>query len=230
MKRLTLPVTALLACTALFATSACSNGADAQDASDGGGTGSERTGGSEPSEGTGGPADVDVSGVEGATLHTSEGDVEVELFPEDAPLTVANFVGLAEGEGVPNPETGEAAFYDGTVFHRVIDEFMIQGGDPRGTGRGGPGYTFEDEVGSGREFDEPGVLAMANSGPDTNGSQFFITVAPTPHLNGMHTIFGHVADEESMDVVNGIAGVETDASDRPVEDVVLESVTVHRAE
>jgi peptidyl-prolyl cis-trans isomerase A (cyclophilin A) len=227
MKHLPLSMTALLAGTALLATSACGGGADARGGSEDGATGSDRAEGSEQA---GGPADVDVSGVEGATLHTSEGDIEVELFPEDAPVTVANFVGLAEGEGVPNPVTGEAEFYDGTVFHRVIDEFMIQGGDPQGTGRGGPGYTFEDELGSGREFDEPGVLAMANSGPDTNGSQFFVTVEPTPHLNGMHTIFGQVADEESMEVVNGITDVETDAGDRPVQDVVLESVTVHRAE
>ncbi|WP_150239183.1 peptidylprolyl isomerase [Nocardiopsis quinghaiensis] len=225
MKRLPLSMTALLAGTALLAVSACANGADAQNDSDGGGSGSDQASGPDQA---GGPADVDVSGVEGATLRTSEGDIEVELFPEDAPLTVANFVGLAEGEGVPNPVTGEAGFYDGTVFHRVIDEFMVQGGDPQGTGRGGPGYTFEDEFGSGREFDAPGVLAMANSGEDTNGSQFFLTVEPTPHLNGMHTIFGHVSDEESMDVLSGIAGVETDASDRPVQDVVLESVTVHR--
>ncbi|OOC55344.1 MULTISPECIES: peptidylprolyl isomerase [Nocardiopsis] len=227
MKHLPLSMTALLAGTALLATSACGGGTDARGGSEDGATGPDRAEGSEQA---GGPADVDVSGVEGATLHTSEGDIEVELFPEDAPVTVANFVGLAEGEGVPNPVTGEAGFYDGTVFHRVIDDFMIQGGDPQGTGRGGPGYTFEDELGSGREFDEPGVLAMANSGPDTNGSQFFVTVEPTPHLNGMHTIFGHVADEESMEVVNGITDVETDAGDRPVQDVVLESVTVHRAE
>ncbi|WP_285731482.1 peptidylprolyl isomerase [Nocardiopsis sp. ATB16-24] len=204
MKRLTLPAAALLTCTALFATSAC-----ASDTA---------------------PEEKDVSDVEGATLHTSEGDIELELFPEDAPVTVANFVELAEGEGVPNPVTGEAEFYDGTVFHRVIDDFMIQGGDPQGTGAGGPGYTFEDEFGSGRVFDEPGVLAMANSGPGTNGSQFFITVAPATHLNDKHTIFGHVADEESMKVVDGIADMETDAQDRPTREVVLESVTVHRAD
>ena len=209
MKRLTLPAAALLTCTALFATSACAN---------------------EGTEQADGPADIDVGDVEGATLHTSEGDIELELFPEDAPVTVANFVGLAEGEGAPNPETGEAEFYDGTVFHRVIDDFMIQGGDPQGTGTGGPGYTFEDEFGSDHAFDEPGVLAMANSGPGTNGSQFFITVAPTPHLNGDHTIFGHVADEESMKVVDAIADMETDANDRPTREVVLESVTVHRAD
>ncbi|WP_017596866.1 peptidylprolyl isomerase [Nocardiopsis lucentensis] len=173
--------------------------------------------------------DTEVSDVEGAVLNTSEGDITVELFPEDAPLAVANFVDLAEGEGVSNPVTGDAAFYDGTVFHRVIEGFMVQGGDPEGTGRGGPGYTFEDEFGSGRTFDEPGVLAMANSGPDTNGSQFFITVAPTTHLNGGHTIFGQVADDESYAVVEAISQVRTDQNDRPVEDVVLESVTIQRA-
>ncbi|MCY9785600.1 peptidylprolyl isomerase [Nocardiopsis sp. EMB25] len=173
--------------------------------------------------------DTEVSDVEGAVLNTSEGDITVELFPEDAPLAVANFVDLAEGEGVPNPVTGDAAFYDGTVFHRVIEGFMVQGGDPEGTGRGGPGYTFEDEFDSGRTFDEPGVLAMANSGPDTNGSQFFITVAPTTHLNGGHTIFGQVADDESYAVVEAISQVRTDQNDRPVEDVVLESVTIQRA-
>ncbi|WP_159940534.1 MULTISPECIES: peptidylprolyl isomerase [unclassified Nocardiopsis] len=227
MKRLTLPAAALLACTALLATSACANGADPDEDAPGDGAASPTDG----PEQSGGPADIDVSDVEGATLHTSEGDIEVELFPEEAPTTVANFVGLAEGEGAPNPVTGEAEFYDGTVFHRVIDGFMIQGGDPEGTGAGGPGYNFEDEVGTGRAFDEPGVLAMANrgGGTATNGSQFFITVEATPHLNEQHTIFGHVADEESMAVVEGIAKVETDANDRPVQDVVLESVTVHRA-
>ncbi|WP_116244001.1 peptidylprolyl isomerase [Nocardiopsis sp. FIRDI 009] len=205
MKRLTPPATALLASAALLAATACQGGTDTE------------------------VSDTGVSDVEGAVLSTSEGDITVELFPEDAPLAVANFVDLAEGEGVPNPVTGDAAFYDGTVFHRVIEGFMIQGGDPEGTGRGGPGYTFADEFDSGRTFDEPGVLAMANSGPDTNGSQFFITVAPTTHLNDRHTIFGQVADDESYAVVEAISRVETDQSDRPVEDVVLESVTIQRS-
>ncbi|WP_433699959.1 peptidylprolyl isomerase [Nocardiopsis sp. CA-288880] len=228
MKPFTLSATAVLACTALLATTAC--GGDGAPADQG-----EPAGGGDSAapeqEQTGSPAEVDVTDVEGATLHTSEGDIELELFPEDAPVTVSNFVGLAEGEGVPNPVTGEAEFYDGTVFHRVIADFMLQGGDPQGTGQGGPGYTFEDEVGSGREFSEPGVLAMANrgGGTSTNGSQFFITVAPTPHLNGEHTIFGRVADEESMEIVNSISVTETDASDRPTQDVVIESVTVNRA-
>jgi peptidyl-prolyl cis-trans isomerase A (cyclophilin A) len=232
MNRLTMTATALAACTALLATTACGGMAEAgpnPGATDGAEDAPERS--PEAAEDAGGPADIDVSDVEGATLHTSEGDIELVLLPEEAPTTVANFVGLAEGEGVPNPETGEAAFYDGVVFHRVIDDFMVQGGDPLGTGRGGPGYTFEDEVDNGLTFDEPGMLAMANSGPDTNGSQFFITVAPTEHLNGDHTIFGRVADDESQEVVDAIAQMETDPSTaRPLDDVVIESVSVQRAE
>ena len=131
---------------------------------------------------------VDISNVTGATLHTSMGDIEVTLFGDSAPKTVRNFVGLAEGSLVPNPESGEQKFYNGTIFHRVIPDFMIQGGDPQGTGRGGPGYRFEDEIDPNLVFDKPGILAMANAGPNTNGSQFFITVAPTPWLNGNHTI------------------------------------------
>lgn len=165
---------------------------------------------------------------EGATLHTSEGEIELVLFADRAPETVANFTGLAEGELATNPVTDDDAFYDETVFHRVIPGFMIQGGDPEGTGRGGPGYTFPDEIDPEAGFDRPGILAMANSGPDTNGSQFFITTDPVPHLDGAHTIFGEVADEASMDVVLQIAAVETDADDRPVEEVVLEEVSVHR--
>ncbi|GAA1078310.1 peptidylprolyl isomerase [Nocardiopsis metallicus] len=216
MNRLTVPV-AILASTALLATAACGNAEEAEPEA----TSPEAT---EPA------AEVEVPDVTGATLHTSEGDIEVELLAEEAPLTVTNFVELAEGDGPENPETGEAEFYDGTIFHRVIDSFMIQGGDPTGTGRGGPGYQFEDEFDSGLGFDEPGLLAMANSGPDTNGSQFFITVAPTPHLNGLHTIFGKVADEESMAVVDAIAVTETDDNDRPTNDVVLESVTIKHAD
>ncbi|MBE2999796.1 peptidylprolyl isomerase [Nocardiopsis sp. HNM0947] len=166
---------------------------------------------------------MDVSDVEGAVLHTSEGDIELDLHPEDAPVTVANFVGLSEDE-----------FYDGLIFHRVIDDFMVQGGDPEGTGRGGPGYTFDDEVEADHSFDQPGVLAMANSGrtPEgdgTNGSQFFLTVTETTHLDGQHTIFGHVADDDSQEVLDTIAQVETDSQDRPVSDVTLESVTIERA-
>src|SRR5438093_8314545 len=131
-----------------------------------------------------------------ATFNTSEGSFVVKLFSKDAPETVANFVGLATGEKEwTDPRTGaktHAKLYDGTVFHRVIPNFMIQGGDPLGTGTGDPGYRFKDEVQGGRRFDKPGLLAMANAGPNTNGSQFFITEVPTPHLNNKHTIFGEV--------------------------------------
>jgi peptidyl-prolyl cis-trans isomerase A (cyclophilin A) len=131
-----------------------------------------------------------------ATLKTNRGDIVVQLFPNHAPKTVANFTELAEGKREwVDPGTGEkstAKLYDGTIFHRVIPEFMIQGGDPLGTGTGGPGYRFEDEIGPDNRFDKPGLLAMANAGPNTNGSQFFITEVPTPHLNRGHTIFGEV--------------------------------------
>ncbi|WP_228084083.1 peptidylprolyl isomerase [Streptomyces profundus] len=161
-----------------------------------------------------------------AVLHTSEGDIAVTLFPDEAPLTVTNFVGLADGTLPWQGQEGESPLYDGTIFHRVIEGFMIQGGDPAGNGTGGPGYQFADEFDAGRTFEEPYLLAMANSGPATNGSQFFITVEPTEHLNGMHTIFGEVADEESRAVVDAIATTETEPGDRPVEDIVIESVTV----
>lgn len=165
-----------------------------------------------------------------ATLHTNRGDIKVELFGNHAPKTVANFVGLATGELAYTEEnaSGEAEgpFYDGSVFHRVIDGFMIQGGDPTGTGRGGPGYRFEDEFHPELKFDKPYLLAMANAGPGTNGSQFFITVDATPHLNRRHTIFGEVTDEESKKVVDAIATTEVDRSDRPVDPVFIERVTV----
>ena len=165
-----------------------------------------------------------------ATLHTNHGDIVITLFPDHAPKTVENFVGLAEGtKEYRDPRTGAAAtgpFYNGVVFHRVIDGFMIQGGDPTGTGRGGPGYTFADEFHPELVFNKPYLLAMANAGPGTNGSQFFITVAPTPHLNRRHTIFGEVADEQSRAVVDRIASVATDRSDRPVNDVVITSIDV----
>ena len=165
-----------------------------------------------------------------ATLHTSEGDIEVELFEERAPRTVGNFVGLATGEREwTDPQTGERItdrpLYEDVLFHRVIDGFMIQGGDPTGTGRGGPGYQFDDEFHDELTHDGPGVLSMANSGPNTNGSQFFITLDATPHLDGRHSVFGEVTD--GMDVVREIGSVETGPNDRPKSDVVLESVTVH---
>jgi peptidyl-prolyl cis-trans isomerase A (cyclophilin A) len=163
-----------------------------------------------------------------AVLRTTMGDVTVELYPEKVPLTVGNFVGLATGETEwEDPETGETRtdpLYQDVVFHRIIDGFMIQGGDPTGTGRGGPGYTFDDEFHSSLSHDGPGVLSMANRGPDTNGSQFFITLDAQPHLDGRHAVFGRVT--EGMDVVEAIGSVPTDGNDRPLDPVVLESVDV----
>ncbi|GAA1388010.1 peptidylprolyl isomerase [Luteococcus peritonei] len=165
-----------------------------------------------------------------ATLHTNHGDIVIELFADQAPKTVDNFVGLATGaKEYADPRTGEKTtgnFYDGLTFHRVIDGFMIQGGCPQGTGTGGPGYQFGDEFHPELAFNKPYLLAMANAGPGTNGSQFFITVAPTPHLNHRHTIFGEVTDEASKKVVDEIAQVPTGRMDRPVEPVVINSVTV----
>ena len=165
-----------------------------------------------------------------ATLRTSQGTVVVRLFPDHAPKTVRNFVELAEGgREWTDPRTGRTTtdkLYDGTVFHRVIPDFMIQGGDPLGSGRGGPGYKFADEIHPDLGFDRPYLLAMANAGPGTNGSQFFVTVAPTPWLNGKHTIFGEVI--EGTDVVDQISRVPTVPGDRPVTDVVLQSVTIQR--
>jgi peptidyl-prolyl cis-trans isomerase A (cyclophilin A) len=165
-----------------------------------------------------------------ATLRTTEGTVQVRLFPDHAPKTVANFTDLAEGTrewtDPATRKTEQAKLYDGTVFHRVIPNFMIQGGDPLGTGTGGPGYKFADEIHPDLQFDRPYLLAMANAGPGTNGSQFFITVGPTPHLNGRHTIFGEVTS--GSDVVDRISQVQTNRNDRPVKDVVLESVEIDR--
>jgi peptidyl-prolyl cis-trans isomerase A (cyclophilin A) len=165
-----------------------------------------------------------------ATITTSLGDIRVELFPDHAPETVPNFRGLADGTmDWTNPRTGAAGagpLYDGTVFHRVIANFMIQGGDPLGTGTGGPGYRFKDEIHPELQFSKPYLLAMANAGPGTNGSQFFITVTETPWLNAKHTIFGEVADAESRAVVDKIATTPVGAMDRPVTDVVIERITV----
>jgi peptidyl-prolyl cis-trans isomerase A (cyclophilin A) len=165
-----------------------------------------------------------------ATLHTNHGDIVLNLFADQAPKTVANFVGLAGGTlQYQDPKTGQQAtapFYDGVVFHRIIDGFMIQTGDRLGTGTGGPGYTFADEFHPELSFNRPYLLAMANAGPGTNGSQFFITVTNTPHLNRKHSIFGEVADAASRAVVDEIANVKTGRGDRPVEPVVIESVTL----
>jgi peptidyl-prolyl cis-trans isomerase A (cyclophilin A) len=165
-----------------------------------------------------------------ATLETTKGAIRVRLFPDTAPKTVENFVGLATGgRSWQDPTTGaeqQRPLYDGTIFHRVIPDFMIQGGDPLGTGTGGPGYSFEEVAGP-RRFDRPGYLAMANAGPNTNGSQFFITQVPTPWLDGKHTIFGEVV--EGMEVVDAIAASERDARDRPVEELRLERVVIEAA-
>ena len=165
-----------------------------------------------------------------ATLKTNKGDIEVKLFPDHAPETVANFVGLAEGTKDYHDDAGRSGerYYDGLGFHRVISGFMIQGGDPLGSGMGGPGYKFDDEFHPELQFDRPYLLAMANSGPGTNGSQFFITVGPTPHLNRRHTIFGEVVDGASRAVVDSIAAAPTGQMDRPREDIVIESVTIDR--
>jgi peptidyl-prolyl cis-trans isomerase A (cyclophilin A) len=167
-----------------------------------------------------------------ATLHTNHGDIRLELFPHHAPKTVRNFVELAEGtKPYTDPRTGQPGsgpYYDGTISHRVISGFMVQMGDPTGTGRGGPGVTFDDEFHPELSFDRPYLLAMANAGPGTNGSQFFITVGPTPHLNRRHTIFGQVADEASAKVVDSIANTPTAPGDRPRQDVVIERVEIHR--
>lgn len=148
-----------------------------------------------------------------AKIETNLGDIHIDLFAEDAPKTVANFVKLAK-EG----------FYDGIIFHRVIPHFMIQTGDPTGTGTGGPGYKFEDEFSPNLKHNKSGILSMANSGPNTNGSQFFITEAPTPHLDNKHSVFGEVT--QGLDVVNAIARVDRNSRDKPIEDVVMKSVTI----
>lgn len=167
-----------------------------------------------------------------ATLKTNKGDVVIQLLPNHAPETVSNFTGLAEGEKEwIHPETGERSterFYDGLSFHRIIPGFMIQGGCPLGTGTGGPGYEFKDEPHPELTFDKPYLLAMANAGPGTNGSQFFVTVAPTTWLNFKHTIFGEVADESSRTVIDEIVAVPTGPNDRPIDPVVLERVDIDR--
>jgi len=167
-----------------------------------------------------------------ATFTTSMGTFKARLMPEHAPVTVANFVELARGERPwRDPRDGRSKtdpLYDGTIFHRVIPDFMIQGGDPAGSGRGGPGYQFEDESQpNGPTFDRSGLLAMANAGPNTNGSQFFVTVAPTPWLNGKHTIFGEVT--EGMDVVDAISRSPRGPQDRPRTDVVIQKVEIEES-
>jgi peptidyl-prolyl cis-trans isomerase A (cyclophilin A) len=162
-----------------------------------------------------------------AILHTNRGDITINLFPNHAPKTVANFTGLATGtKDYSTPDGRSGPFYDGLTFHRVIDNFMIQGGCPQGTGTGGPGYQFEDEIHPELVFDKKYLLAMANAGPGTNGSQFFITTTETPWLNRKHTIFGEVADQASRDIVDAIGTTAVGAGDRPVEPVVIDSVEI----
>lgn len=174
-------------------------------------------------------------------MHTSEGDITINLFDDKAPNTVANFLGLATGEKEwADPYTGQPShgkFYNGLTFHRIIKQFMIQGGCPLGTGTGGPGYEFDDEIDPGLQFDKPYLLAMANAGlrrgmdgkiHGTNGSQFFITTVPTPWLNGHHTIFGEVADDASKKVVDKLEALDTDSSDRPTEPAGILSIEVKR--
>ncbi|MER5768938.1 peptidylprolyl isomerase [Streptomyces sp. NPDC001985] len=170
-----------------------------------------------------------------ATLKTNQGDIQIRLLPNHAPKTVKNFVELATGEREwTNPQTGQPSkekLYDGTVFHRVISGFMIQGGDPLGNGTGGPGYKFADEFHPELSFNKPYLLAMANAGPGTNGSQFFLTVSPTTWLTGKHTIFGEVTDKASVAVIDQIAATPTNPrTDRPVQDVVIESVVIESRE
>ncbi|WP_436772028.1 peptidylprolyl isomerase [Yinghuangia sp. YIM S09857] len=165
-----------------------------------------------------------------ATIKTDHGDIQVRLFPNHAPKTVANFVGLADGSrSWTDPRTGTPGtgpLYNGVTFHRVIPGFMIQGGDPTGTGSGGPGYEFADEIHPDLQFSKPYLLAMANAGRGTNGSQFFLTVRPTPHLNTKHTIFGEVADQAGRQVVDAIAAVPRSEGDRPATDVVISEIVI----
>lgn len=159
-----------------------------------------------------------------ANFKTNLGSFKIELYAKECPETVWNFVNLVEGRQETSAAPGP--YYDGLIFHRVISGFMIQGGCPEGSGRGNPGYKFGDECRADLKHDGPGVLSMANAGPGTNGSQFFITLAPTPHLNGRHTVFGKVI--EGMDVVSKIGLVKTGMMDRPMENVVMEKVTIER--
>ncbi|MEW6056462.1 MAG: peptidylprolyl isomerase [Bdellovibrionota bacterium] len=165
-----------------------------------------------------------------ANLKTSLGEIKIRLFHDKVPTTVENFVNLAEGtKEYTDPRTKEkktGPYYDGTIFHRVIPRFMVQAGDPTGTGTGGPGFRFKDEFHPELKHDKPGILSMANAGPNTNGSQFFITTVPTPHLDNRHSVFGEVIS--GQDVVEKISQVQRDGRDRPREDVVLEKVTIER--
>ena len=158
-----------------------------------------------------------------AVFSTTAGDFEVELYPKDCPETVWNFINLAEGR---QETEKKGPFYDGLIFHRVIDNFMIQGGCPKGDGRGDPGYRFKDEFCAALVHNDKGVLSMANAGPGTNGSQFFITLGATPHLNNRHTVFGKVS--RGIEVIDQIGNTQTGAMDRPVEDIIINTVTIVR--
>lgn len=163
-----------------------------------------------------------------ARFDTSMGTFVCKLFADECPMTVGNFVGLAKGE-TPWSAGGDTKqggpLYDNTIFHRVIPDFMIQGGDPQGTGMGGPGYRFDDEIKAELKHDKPGILSMANAGPNTNGSQFFVTDVPTPHLDGRHTVFGEIT--EGLEVVRAIARTPAGSGNKPHTDVVLKSVRIH---
>jgi cyclophilin family peptidyl-prolyl cis-trans isomerase len=161
-----------------------------------------------------------------AELETSRGLIVARLAFQQAPLTVANFVGLAEGTIAFQNRPAGKPFYDGLTFHRVIADFMVQGGDPQGNGSGGPGYRFADEFHPSRRHDKAGILSMANAGPNTNGSQFFVTLGPTPHLDNRHSVFGEVV--EGLEVVRRIGAVQTGGNDRPLKDVVINHVTIER--
>ena len=164
-----------------------------------------------------------------ATIHTNHGDINVTLFPNEAPKTVENFVGLAKGTKKYKDEAGRTnptPFFDGLVFHRIIADFMIQGGCPNGNGMGGPGYKFEDEFAPGLKHSKAGILSMANAGPNTNGSQFFITLVPTPWLDNRHSVFGEVV--EGMDVITAIGATKTGRQDRPVTDITIDALTIER--
>ena len=217
-----LALSALAGCTSASRTASSSSSASSSS------TTTTQTDTSQPSTATATSSVAATSTARHATLHTTKGDITVELYPEKVPTTVANFVGLATGDTEwEDPQTGETRtdpLYQDVPFHRVIEDFMIQGGDPTGTGRGGPGYTFDDEFHDDLSHDQAGILSMANRGPDTNGSQFVITLAPQPHLDGRHAVFGRVTD--GMAVVEAIGSVPTDDADRPREPVVLESVDV----
>ena len=175
------------------------------------------------------PAFPDVSGVKGARIHTNHGTIDIKLHSALVPKTVGNFVGLAEGTipwTKPDGSPGSGPLYKNVIFHRVIKSFMLQGGDPEGSGRGGPGYQFEDEFHASLRHDKPGVLSMANAGAGTNGSQFFLTTVPTPHLDNRHSVFGEVV--AGMDVVQKIEGLPCDANDRPMQEAVILGVEVIR--